>query len=209
MMKDFFLVPPSMPTQRWREAFPEARFFHERSALSGPADGDVIWLAAELPDWRGELARLRRAFPRCALVLLSLQPDPNEGLTALGLGARGYCHALAAPSLLREVGEVLRHGGLWVGAELLERLVRSLRPHLGKDADPDGRGPQVRLSGREAEVARLVAAGWSNKEVARELDITERTVKAHLSAVFDKLAVRDRLQLVLRYGKTRRTTAEA
>ncbi len=208
MTKDFFLAPPSMPTQRWREAFPEARFFHERSALSRPADGDVIWLAAEFPNWRGELVQLRRAFPRCALVLLSLQPDPREGLTALGLGARGYCHALAAPPLLREVGEVLRHGGLWVGAELLARLVRSLRARPGTAAEADDGGLEARLSEREAEVARLVAAGWTNKEVARELDITERTVKAHLSAVFDKLAVRDRLQLVLRYGSPRRTAAE-
>ena len=53
------------------------------------------------------------------------------------------------------------------------------------------------LSAREKDVARAVAAGKSNKEVAKELDITERTVKAHLSAVFEKLHVRDRLQLVL------------
>jgi DNA-binding NarL/FixJ family response regulator len=54
------------------------------------------------------------------------------------------------------------------------------------------------LSGREAEVAREVVAGRSNKEIARVLGITERTVKAHLGAIFAKLGVRDRLQLALR-----------
>ncbi len=54
------------------------------------------------------------------------------------------------------------------------------------------------LSAREAQVARTVLAGRSNKEVAAQLFISERTVKAHLGAVFEKLGVRDRLQLVLR-----------
>ena len=53
------------------------------------------------------------------------------------------------------------------------------------------------LTTRERLVAEAIAAGKTNKEAARELDITERTVKAHLGAVFDKLGVRDRLQLVL------------
>jgi DNA-binding NarL/FixJ family response regulator len=56
------------------------------------------------------------------------------------------------------------------------------------------------LTSREKAVAELVAAGKSNKEVARDLDITERTVKAHLSAAFEKLQVRDRLQLVLLFS---------
>ncbi|UUA74872.1 helix-turn-helix transcriptional regulator [Cellvibrio sp. QJXJ] len=56
------------------------------------------------------------------------------------------------------------------------------------------------LTGRERAVAELVAAGKTNKEVARELDITERTVKAHLGASFEKLGVRDRLQLALAFS---------
>jgi DNA-binding NarL/FixJ family response regulator len=56
------------------------------------------------------------------------------------------------------------------------------------------------LTSREKAVAELVAAGKSNKEVARDLDITERTVKAHLGSAFEKLQVRDRLQLVLMFS---------
>lgn len=54
------------------------------------------------------------------------------------------------------------------------------------------------LSERELQAAKLVAGGASNKEIADQLAITERTVKAHLSAIFEKLGVRDRLQLSLR-----------
>lgn len=59
------------------------------------------------------------------------------------------------------------------------------------------------LSGREITVAQLVGQGASNKEVARQLDIAERTVKAHLTAIFEKLQVRDRLQLSLRINGVR------
>jgi two-component system nitrate/nitrite response regulator NarL len=59
------------------------------------------------------------------------------------------------------------------------------------------------LSSREAQVARLVVEGRSNKEVADSLFISERTVKAHLGVLFDKLGVRDRLQLALRLVASR------
>jgi len=54
------------------------------------------------------------------------------------------------------------------------------------------------LTEREVEVARLVAGGSSNREVAEQLAVTERTVKAHLTTIFEKLAIRDRLQLSLK-----------
>ena len=60
-----------------------------------------------------------------------------------------------------------------------------------------GQGWRERLSVREQETAELLARGASNKEIARELDITERTVKAHVSALLEKLGARDRLQLSL------------
>jgi len=59
------------------------------------------------------------------------------------------------------------------------------------------------LSEREVQVARLIANGASNKEIADRLVITERTVKAHLTAIFEKLGVRDRLQLSLRVNGVR------
>jgi DNA-binding NarL/FixJ family response regulator len=110
------------------------------------------------------------------------------------------------PALLQEVALVVEHGGLWVGPDLLQRLVASTHAALARrpavaDAAA-GVTPAASawplLSAREAEVARAVSAGRSNKEVATMLYISERTVKAHLGAIFEKLGVRDRLQLVLR-----------
>jgi DNA-binding NarL/FixJ family response regulator len=82
---------------------------------------------------------------------------------------------------------------------LLQKLVGVTSHRLGQ-LPPAGEIDDwsALLSEREAQVARLVAAGFSNREIADRLAITERTVKAHLTAIFEKLGLRDRLQLSLR-----------
>ena len=110
------------------------------------------------------------------------------------MGANGYLHYLAAVPVLQQVGQVVEVGGLWLGVDLMRQLVFATANIL--NPIPEKNHLDL-LSLREQDVAKAVAAGKSNKEVAKALDITERTVKAHLSAVFDKLQVRDRLHLVL------------
>jgi DNA-binding NarL/FixJ family response regulator len=95
---------------------------------------------------------------------------------------------------------------LWTGPELLKRLVATTNEALSvlplAAAPTSARAVEAarvwaNLSARELQVAQAVAEGRSNKEVADLLSISERTVKAHLGAVFEKLGIRDRLQLVL------------
>lgn len=192
----FLLAPGTQPSARWFEAFPDGRC-RERAALMADArPGDVIWLETAPIGWEDTLVSLRAALPACPVAMLTYLPDSREATRAFERGARGYCHALAVPALLREVGLVVAHGGLWVGPELMARLVGAAR--RGLDAGDDASTWPSVLSAREREVAQAVAAGMANKEIAAMLGITERTVKAHLSAIFEKLEVRDRLQLVLR-----------
>jgi DNA-binding NarL/FixJ family response regulator len=102
--------------------------------------------------------------------------------------------------MLQDVGGVVAQGGLWLGPELVDRIVAATRELLDRSPAAAETLPTVNLSAlsaRELEVARAVAAGRSNREVAETLFISERTVKAHLGAVFEKLGVRDRLQLAL------------
>jgi len=193
----------SVPT-RWREAFPAGMAIELAALLAqsrGQADlARVLWLPADDGRWREQLARILRALPEDRAVVLSGSPRDDEALLALASGARGYGHAYALPALLREIGLVVRHGGFWLGPGLLRRLVHDTGQALA------GRTPQdlaqvagrSGLSARETEVALAVREGCSNKEIAALLGISERTVKAHLTAAFDKLGVRDRLQLVLR-----------
>jgi DNA-binding NarL/FixJ family response regulator len=179
---------------RWAEAF-EGAAVVENVAQAQPRlkQGGVVWLDIAVVQ---SVAALRAARPDVAIVAMTLVPSAGEAVSALSAGARGYCHALAAPEMLRQVALVVSNGGIWIGPDLMARatvaVAQAVTPGLRPALDVF-----EALTPRERAVALQVAEGESNKEIARRLNITLRTVKAHLSAIFDKLGVRDRLQLVL------------
>ena len=191
--------PPVLPTERWLQAFPAGQWGDWGKVSQNSRAGDTVWVSTSYPLWLDVVAQLLQAEPRRHVVVVSATPDQTEGLRAINAGAKGYCHLYAVPELLQEVARVVEQGGLWVGPELLERIVAATRDLLARSAAADQLpAPDLSaLSAREAEVAQAVAAGKSNREVAEQLFISERTVKAHLGAVFEKLKVRDRLQLAL------------
>ena len=127
--------------------------------------------------------------------------EEDEEIALLKAGAKGCCRRGIDPESLQQVLSVTYGGGVWVTRSLLPRLVTELRryaegqqrPAEGKPA-PDKLSP---LTVREKEIVRFIVGGASNKQVATALDISERTVKGHLSNVFQKLGVSDRLRLVL------------
>jgi DNA-binding NarL/FixJ family response regulator len=178
----------------------------EASVAKLQAKQFVLWLSNDDPQWPQMLAFVLQTRSDARVVLLSAAPNPVEGVAALNAGAVGYTHAYALPELLREVATVVAHGGLWTGPELLKRLVA--KTHEALSVLPLAETPLseralenarvwASLSTREIQVAKAVAEGRSNREVADLLSISERTVKAHLGSVFEKLGLRDRLQLVL------------
>ncbi|MFW3616499.1 response regulator transcription factor [Billgrantia antri] len=183
---------------RLHSAFPDVRRINPDQARVRVDSGDRVWLMTDHPGWpslSGELAA-----QGAIVVVMSLTPNEAEALQALQAGARGYVHTLSPVELLGQVALVTSNQGVWVPAELLSKVVGVAFTTLG------GREslPQESLSmltERERAVALAVAEGRTNKEVARQLDITERTVKAHLGAIFRKLGVRDRMQLVLRLAR--------
>ncbi|THF61147.1 response regulator transcription factor [Pseudothauera nasutitermitis] len=197
MSRHFFIAPAGVVSPRWTEAFPEAVLLADPARLPALGPADVVWLSSALADWSARLHDLSLDGGGARIVVLSAQPAQQEALLALDGGALGYCHVLSTATLLREVAVVVGHGGLWIGPELMARVIGALRQ---APAQRQAAGVLDLLSPREREVAEAVSAGHSNKEVARLLGITERTVKAHLGAVFEKLGVRDRLQLALRVG---------
>ena len=222
-LQHFFLTSPAVVVpERWLQAFQtglalnaEALLTHLRDPSTAPC---LVWLSSADALWPDYLSQILQAKPGARVVLLSSMPDPLEGLSALNQGVRGYTHAYGVPALLQEVALAVDHGGLWVGRDLLQRLVGASHAALAARTELDKVKAAVAdtvgitsivvatpaandwalLSVREAQVARAVAVGRSNREVADLLFISERTVKAHLSAVFEKIGVRDRLQLVLR-----------
>jgi two-component system nitrate/nitrite response regulator NarL len=196
MSLHLLLSPSGRAPSRWREAFPEgaARTPAEVELATLPADA-VLWACAPAEQLPALVARLAAQRPELPVAALDLQPAQMTAEAVFAAGARGYCHALATPPMLLQVAVVLAHGGLWIGPELMSRMVaatqRLLPANEGADAE------LASLTPRELAVAEEVARGATNKEAARNLGITERTVKAHLGAAFAKLGVRDRLQLAL------------
>ena len=198
-MKQIFLSYRSEPLSRWRDAFPHAEIrlnFDSGTVFAVfSSEKALVWLHAppEAADLAERIGSVRGMAPNCPVVILSNVPSEAEGLTVLAAGAVGYCNALAVPELLRQVATVVEQGGLWVGQDLIKRLFSAMRARSG----PVAAASLADLSPREAQVAQAVAQGATNKEIAHAMNITERTVKAHLSAIFEKLDVRDRLQLSL------------
>lgn len=192
----------ALPT--WLEAMPGAALL-VRNGLPSISLGEpgIVWCRLRAGEDFAVLARdMAHAVSHQVVILCD---DLNEELVmqALSLGAAGCCNTHAAPEVLRQIALVVGNGGLWIGQSLLQRLVGTTSRLLGQRAPAEDNAAEgsawvALLSEREVQVARLVAGGASNKEVANQLAITERTVKAHLTAAFEKLGIRDRLQLSLR-----------
>jgi len=195
-VRHLFIAPDAEPRQNWREAFPRAEL---RDRIPAAPDADIIWvLLPEEGDVVKFLAQCRAAAGGLPVVAISDIPSDEQGLIALGTGVVGYCNGHAAPVVLRQVAATVLSGGLWVGQWLLQKLLAGISGAAAKKfTPPELSAWATGLTKREIEVARAAATGASNKEIASLFDITERTVKAHLGSVFDKLKLRDRLQLTL------------
>ena len=145
------------------------------------------------------VAYIHRSAPACRLFLLSDRPDEDEGLAFLRLGIVGYANSYMSDARLREAARTVAAGGVWINQQLMQRLIAQTAPadRAGADSHDPPRQPLGNLSNREYQIAGLVAEGLSNLEIAEQLGITERTVKAHLGAIYAKTSTRGRLGLAL------------
>lgn len=183
---------------RWREAFPNA-LIGKSDDKEVPLEGDIVWirLQSDIPAFQ-QLADVQARLGNRIYIVLSDLPNDEEALVSFANHAKAYCNSHSTPQLLRQITSVVEQGGLWIGESLMQRLLTMDRRSSSPDptASPRKNWAEI-LTQRELEVARTIAAGASNKEIAHQLGITERTVKAHTGAIFEKLKVRDRLQLAM------------
>jgi len=184
----------TIPTP-WQTAFPDGQMV-SAPRLVRADEVSVLWLdisglkLAERQLWLQQSQALQ-----CPLVVLSPAPCDEEGMRALQQGATGYAHVLTSAEQFQQIAEVLGRGGYWVGPQFMQRMMALVA--RTENVSPDDDHPFNQLTEREQAVTRAVARGASNREIALSLLISERTVKAHLSSIFSKLGVRDRVQLVL------------
>jgi len=162
----------------------------------------AILLDLALPQLGGVagVGEITRARPTTKVVVLTSRPDEREGIAALKAGARGYCDRDIEAGLLQKALHVVQDGEIWIGRKLIPHLLEELTAAAEHQPAEPVKPPDDRLdriTPREREIAQLLSAGASNKDIAKRLSVTERTVKAHLTAVFRKLGVSGRLQLAL------------
>ncbi len=160
----------------------------------------VLWIDTALPRlpiWTRQSWLPVLGQDQVRMVACSSHPNDIEGMSVLDAGCVGYCHAFSDATTLLQVQQVVRTGQVWIGKSLMQRLLGSVR-QVAMQAVASDIAWIEGLTQREMEVAILAANGASNSAIAGQCNISERTVKAHLSAVFMKLNITDRLQLALR-----------
>lgn len=157
---------------------------------------DVLLLDVKLPNLNGvELIRRLQGLGRLppTLILTTFEDDELlfEGLKA---GARGYMlKDISLEQLLEGIREIAR-GGSYVKPAVTERILQAARKNEAASLTAP---PLGLLTEREREVLRLLASGYSNREIARALVVSTGTVKNHVSSILGKLGVRDRTRAVL------------
>ncbi len=156
---------------------------------------DVILMDLRMPGMDGLAAieRLRQSQPDAAVVILTTYNEDELMLRGLSLGARGYLLKDSGRQMLFDSIRAAARGETLLKPEFLERALA-----FGANQTNSGQTNQVagssglELTDREMEVLAGVAKGERNKEIAYRLGITERTVKAHLASIFNKLGVDSR-----------------
>lgn len=149
-------------------------------------------------------SEIQRKFPTSKIFLLSDRPEVEEGLAFLKLGIVGYANTYISAERLNEAVRVIIGGAVWLGQKVMQRLILDFYARSKEQEVSETVKKLKTLTSREREIADLVAQGQTNLEIAANLDITERTVKAHLSSVYEKTKTGSRLNLALLVNRARK-----
>ena len=190
--------------EQWRGIDNAAYKFEQAQTLSqaqqwlAAYSGGLIMVDAALVDLADAQWQQLFANPAATVLVGSLNPSDPEGHKMIVAGAKAYFHAYSPVTVIDTMLQQVHGGNIWVGQSLLSRLLSQVSAKLSDAAPAPATAWQHGLTPREIEVAQRAALGHSNALIAEDLGITERTVRAHLGAVFEKLGVVDRLMLALK-----------
>jgi DNA-binding NarL/FixJ family response regulator len=175
----------------------KAQSFGETKKLCATLKFDAILLHRMLTDMPA-FSGLLSSSPAARIFLLSDRPDEEEALSFLRMGIVGYGNTYISSPRLIEALRVITHGGVWLGQKVIQRLIIDTSRNAKGSCEKDVAGSAMAtLTRAERHIAELVARGESNLEIAADLNITERTVKAHLTSIYAKTKTGNRLNLAL------------
>lgn len=127
------------------------------------------------------------------IIATANEPSDQEGLELFKNGVKGYINTFSTVERMQQAIATIQSGSIWLGQNVMQAMIQSL-----VDVNQPKEGWKEKLTEREQQTAELVLENKTNKEIAEQLEITERTVKAHIHNIFEKLDVSDRLALVLK-----------
>jgi DNA-binding NarL/FixJ family response regulator len=150
------------------------------------------------------LETIRRARPDLRMIVIGPTGDEGLVMNAIIAGARAYLDLNAGPETVRDAVEVVTQGSIWAPRRLLSKLIDRLLNNPEQNTVTE---PNTKLTSRERQVLELILKARSNREIASQLGIEERTVRAHLAQLMRKAGVDNRIKLSM--SALGRSVAEA
>lgn len=167
------------------------------SHLKEVSDSDVAILYCSTGDRIGVVSDLLESSPRLRVIAVVERNDLDSQAEAIRLGAVGIVHKEQNPKILIEAIRMTHQGETWLSQVILNKILVNERNGRSRSASATIPRDRDALTPRELEVTKMIGDGLKNKEIAKRLLITEATVRHHLSSIYGKLGVEDRLNLVI------------
>jgi DNA-binding NarL/FixJ family response regulator len=168
---------------------------------------DIVLMDVHMPVMDGVEAtsRLIKSQPGVRILILSTYDEDEYVRKALKLGAAGYLLKDISPTELIASIRALKSGAVQISPQIVSKLMKSVigeEPSSARDISERMEWFES-LTRREREVFTLIATGYDNEQIAKELDLAEHTVRNHVSTIYSKLGVQDRFQIIQLANKIR------
>lgn len=187
-----------LEAEPWLRIVGEASDAKETVRLVRQHNPQILLLDLALSKARGieALRELSKLGLPTRTIILTEAIESDQAVEVLRLGARGIIMKHSAVELLLKSIRCVNDGEFWLGHERLLDLIQAVRRMTPYPSD-SGDKRDFGLTSREMQVIKLISSGYTNKDLAKELGISENTAKHHITNIFDKLGVSNRMELVL------------